>query len=82
MTTPRLAIAPSCPPIGLRRDQAAIHVGISPSHFDDLVKAGDMPQPRLLDGAVVWDREELEAAFRSRPRRGAVNPLDDHAHAA
>ncbi len=50
---------------------AAIFGMISPTKFDDLVKDGRAPQPCDIDGCVRWDVEELRAAWRALPRRGA-----------
>lgn len=50
-------------PRGLRREQAATYVGVSPSTFDTLVADGLMPQPKRLRGCVIWDRKELDAAL-------------------
>ena len=52
---------------GLRRPRAAAFVGVSVVHFDKLVAAGIMPQPRPLDGVRVWLRPELEEALLSLP---------------
>lgn len=55
---------------GLRRDEAAGYVGVSPSKFNGLVDDGRMPAPRILDGCVIWDVLELDAAFDELPRKG------------
>jgi Predicted transcriptional regulator len=63
-------VAASARPIprrGLRRDEAAAYVGISPSKFDQAVSDGRMPRPRKLDGCVIWDVRELDAAFDDLP---------------
>ena len=38
---------------GVRRDEAATYVGISPSKFDQLVKDGRMPRPKRVDRMAV-----------------------------
>jgi len=48
---------------GLRREDAAAYVGISPSKFDNWVQRRLMPQPKRQDGVVVWDRYALDLAF-------------------
>jgi predicted DNA-binding transcriptional regulator AlpA len=48
---------------GLRRPEAALYVGVSPSKFDELVKNGRMPKPKRLDSCVIWDVRELDLAF-------------------
>lgn len=57
-------------PRGLPRTFAAEYVGCSPSKFDDLVRRGEIPQPRLIGNKPVWDRIELDDAFESLPRKG------------
>lgn len=44
-----------------------MYVGVSPSKFDELVKDGRMPQPRMVDARKVWDIQELDAAFDELP---------------
>jgi predicted DNA-binding transcriptional regulator AlpA len=48
---------------GLRRAEAALYVGVSPSKFDELIKDGRMPKPKRLDSCVIWDVRELDLAF-------------------
>src|SRR3954447_29076 len=48
---------------GLRREEAALFVGVSPSKFDELVQDGRMPKPRRIDGCVVWDLKRLDLAW-------------------
>jgi hypothetical protein len=50
-------------PRGLRREQAAFYIGISPSKFDNERKAGKIPPPKPLFGVMVYDRHELDALF-------------------
>jgi predicted DNA-binding transcriptional regulator AlpA len=66
----------SFPPRGLSREQAARHIGIGATKFDELVKAGTMPRPKRLGGRRVWDRVALEMAFTELPEDEAANPLD------
>ena len=71
------AILPlSLPPRGLSRVQSAAYVGIGTSKFDEMVEDRRMPQPKVIDGRVVWDRHELDAAFSALPNRGGP---DEHA---
>jgi hypothetical protein len=66
----RLAVLPaSLPPVGISREQAAAFIGVSATLFDRLVKDGRMPDGRLIFGRIVWDVEELVAAFRALPHR-------------
>lgn len=71
----------SLPPRGLNRERSAAYVGVSPSKFDEMVKDGRMPQPREIDGRVVWDRLELDLAFSALPHRGAHAEEADRWHA-
>lgn len=69
---------------GRSREQAATHIGVGPTKFDEMVADGRMPQPRVIDGRVVWDIYELDDYFDRLPRRGqnatkqqAQNPWAD-----
>ena len=42
--------------------------GVSPSKFDELVKDGRAPRPRLIDSRKVWDVIELDLTFDDLPR--------------
>jgi predicted DNA-binding transcriptional regulator AlpA len=53
---------------GLSRVEASTYLGVSPSKFDELVKDGRMPRPRLIDTRKVWDVYELDMAFDELPR--------------
>lgn len=63
-------------PRGLSRDEAARYVGVGSTKFDEMVGDGRMPQPKRIDGRVVWDRLRIEAAFSDLPEEKAANPLD------
>jgi excisionase family DNA binding protein len=79
MTRPAASPSPWTPR-GLRREEAARYVGISPSKFEQLVKDGRMPPPREIDGCRVWCRISLDAAFDDLPHVGqkpAGNPWDE-----
>lgn len=52
---------------GLRREDAAAYIGISPVKFDDWVKRRLMPHPKRQDGVVIWDRFALDLAFGTLP---------------
>lgn len=56
---PHITLAPR----GLRRDQAAAYIGVSPSKFDDWVSRSIMPGAGRIDGICIWDRLALDAAF-------------------
>lgn len=59
----------SLPPIGINRDQAAAFIGVSATLFDRLVHDGLMPDARVLRSRLVWDVDEIAAAFRALPHR-------------
>ena len=48
---------------GLRRDQAAAYIGVSPSKFGQMVASGELPAGFAIGGCVVWDVHDLDAAF-------------------
>lgn len=66
-------------PRGMRRDDAAAYLGISPSKFDDWVSRGIMPGPKRQDGVKVWDRMRLDQAFELLPDE-AEESQDSWAH--
>lgn len=55
---------------------AAEYVGCSPRKFDDMVREGEMPRPRLIGSKKVWDAQELDEAFDALPRYGEANEWD------
>jgi excisionase family DNA binding protein len=63
-------------PRGLSRTEAAEYIGISPSKFDELVKAGTMPVPKEIGARRVWDRHAIDAAFDDLPSADETNPFD------
>lgn len=69
-------------PRGLRRENAARYVGVSPSKFDQWVADGRMPKPFRADGCVLWDARDLDDAFEAL--KAGIAPQDDwadYAHA-
>ncbi len=54
---------------GLGRVEAAGAIGVSATTFDGLVNDGLMPAPRLVRGRLVWDVDELRAAFKALPKK-------------
>ena len=54
-------------PRGLRREESAIYIGVSPSKFDSMVKDGRMPRPKIIDGRRVWDKHQLDLSFEALP---------------
>ncbi|NIX75204.1 helix-turn-helix transcriptional regulator [Microvirga terricola] len=62
---------------GLRRIEAAHYIGVSATKFDEMVKDGRMPRPMKIDGCVIWDIRELDAAFDNLSvNQNTVNPWD------
>jgi predicted DNA-binding transcriptional regulator AlpA len=61
---------------GLRREDAAMYIGVSPSKFDQLVTDSIMPKPVRLGGCVIWDMKRLDAAFDDLVTEVEVNPWD------
>ncbi len=58
-------------PLMLRREFAALYLGLSPSSFDAAVRDGLMPSPVPLVGTVkAWHRLDLDAW--AEDRRAAV----------
>ena len=65
-------------PTGLRRNDAALHCGISPGFFDKLVTEGVLPPPRCLGTKVkIWMRQELDHALMSLPTEHPTDLLDN-----
>lgn len=60
-------------PRGLPRRLAADYIGCSPRMFDNMVKDGLMPSPRLIGTKKVWDTRELDDCFDILPRPEADN---------
>ncbi len=79
---PRLEVVPRR---GLRREDAARYVGISPTKFDQAVNDGRLPQAFRIDGCVLWDIRKLDTAIDALA--GNADPDDgwadfDDAHRA
>lgn len=60
-------LPPSLPPRGLRREESAAYIGISPRLFDEMVKDGRMPPPKRINARTVWDRRRLDECFEALP---------------
>jgi len=65
MTAPRPS--PAIMPRGLCRTQASAYIGVSPGLFDEMVRDGRMPLPRVVNARRVWDMREIDAAFDDLP---------------
>lgn len=75
--TSRLTRSETQPRRGLRRDEAAAYVGLSPSTFDNMVRVGKLPMPKKWGTASVWDMHRLDqAAFGDSPPNANDNPFD------
>jgi len=82
---PRIArsvtLPASLPPRGLRREIAAAYIGVGSTKFDQMVREGAMPKPRIHGGRRLWDRSELDVAFGELPHDGdsreCENPWDE-----
>jgi predicted DNA-binding transcriptional regulator AlpA len=68
---------PLYPPRGMSRQEAARWIGVSPSKFEQLVKDGRMPRPKIIDARVIWDRYQLDAAMDELPDRDRAANDDD-----
>jgi hypothetical protein len=62
---------------GLSRIDAAVYIGISPTKFDELRKAGRVSPPRLIDSRLVWDRHDLDRDFEAFPIEGKAAADED-----
>lgn len=58
------ALPPTLPPRLISREAAAAFVNVSPGTFDEMVKAGTMPKPRVVHGRRrAFDVTALNAAI-------------------
>jgi hypothetical protein len=62
--------------IGLGRVQAAAAIGVCANTFDAMVRAGQMPRPRIIGKRRIWKVDELEAAFDALPCEGGEIEVD------
>lgn len=69
----RIEIAPRR---GLRREESARYVGVSPTKYDEMVREGVMPRPWRIGGCVVWDIRKLDAALDSLIDEGEASEWD------
>jgi excisionase family DNA binding protein len=69
-----LGIAPRL----LTREQAAAYLSVSPNTFDEMVKGGRMPRPKVLGNRRrAWDVRALNAAIDRLPVDGDDAQIDD-----
>jgi hypothetical protein len=57
-------------PAALSLEDIQYHFRVGRTKWSEWVARGVMPQPRVMDGIVLWDRHECETAFREFPHRG------------
>jgi hypothetical protein len=75
--TSRRDIVPYLPIVfGLGEAEAAAAIGISATKFRQLVAEGRMPSPRRIDGRLVYDVDELRAAFKAIPHENEKVEVD------
>lgn len=69
MTRRHSSLPSTLAPRGLRREEAAAYVGLSPATFDRMVQAGTMPAPKVMQPTSVetWDRVALDRAYAALP---------------
>ena len=78
--TARADIMPYLPVVfGLAEVEAAAAIGVSASKFRALVQDGRMPPARRIDGRLIWDVDELRAAFKALPHEKESEPADSWA---
>ncbi|WP_281857094.1 helix-turn-helix transcriptional regulator [Litoreibacter halocynthiae] len=68
------AAKPAGPRRGLSRVEAAEYIGVSPTLFDTLVKAKQMPKPVRAMSRVIWDIRALDDAFTELSIEQNENP--------
>jgi predicted DNA-binding transcriptional regulator AlpA len=56
----------------IKREAAAAYIFVSPNTFDQMVKAGKMPRPKLLgERRIAWDVRALDRAVDILPVKDA-----------
>lgn len=58
---------------GRTREEAAAHIRVGTTKFDQMVADGRMPEPFAIDGRRVWCVYELDAAFDRLPKSNRSN---------
>lgn len=72
------ALPPTLAPRLIGREAAAAYVAVSASFFDDLVRRGLMPSPRLIgERRRAWDVRALDLAVDQLPVDGEAIVHDD-----
>jgi predicted DNA-binding transcriptional regulator AlpA len=70
--------ADAYPPRLMKAPAASRYVGMSESKFLRLVEAKRLPQPKSVDGLVLWDRLQLDDAADHLPEKQSkrrLNPM-------
>jgi predicted DNA-binding transcriptional regulator AlpA len=62
---------------GLSRVEAARYVGIGTTKFDEMVADRRMPQAFRIDGRVLWDIHDLDAALDNIKAGASANAWDN-----
>ena len=57
----------SCPHRGLRREEAAAYIAVSPVFFDQMVKDKLIPKAKRVGGRNSWDRHAIDRYFSALP---------------
>lgn len=70
---------PDFVPYGLTREEAARHISVSASLWDQMVADGRMPRPKQLsEGRIAWSRPQVELAFENLPDQGDAADLEEN----
>lgn len=62
---------------GLSREESARYVGVGTTKFDEMVADRRMPQPVRIDGRVLWDIRDLDAAWENLKAGASANAWDN-----
>ncbi|WP_315701434.1 MULTISPECIES: hypothetical protein [unclassified Bradyrhizobium] len=72
------ALPSSLKPRLITREAAAAYICVSANVFDQMVRTGTMPRPKLLGGRrKAWDVRELDTAIDLLPSDGNDLGLDE-----
>jgi len=71
-------LPPSLKPRLISREAAAAYICVSANLFDQMVRAGSMPKPKILGARRrAWDLRELDIAVDLLPSDGNDVDLDE-----
>lgn len=62
---------------GLSHVEAARYIGVGTTKFDEMVADRRMPQPVRIDGRVLWDIRDLDAAWENLKAGTTTNAWDN-----